>query len=127
MRRLPPVHQATLRALVEHLARVVSRSEKNKMDAKNLAIVFGGMIFGDDELPKGGDLLSVQTTKVCASILPCTAADQTVFQGFVVRGSDHERARTLRRTWKPIPALTSFTTNSGGRSCTRSFLWLKDY
>lgn len=33
------------------------------MDAKNLAIVFGSMIFGEDELPKGGDLLSVQTVK----------------------------------------------------------------
>jgi len=65
MRRLPQVHQATLKALVEHLARVVSHTDKNKMDAKNLAIVFGGMIFGDDEIPKGGDLLSVQSVKVC--------------------------------------------------------------
>lgn len=64
MRRLPPVHQATLKALIEHLARIVARNEKNKMDAKNLAIVFGGVIFGEDEMPKGGDLLSVQTTKV---------------------------------------------------------------
>ncbi|KAF8973677.1 hypothetical protein BDZ97DRAFT_1900477 [Flammula alnicola] len=63
MRRLPPVHQATLKAIIEHLARVVARSEKNKMDAKNLAIVFGSVIFGDDEMPKGGDLLSVQTIK----------------------------------------------------------------
>lgn len=67
MRRLPSIHQATFRALVEHLMRVVSCREKNKMDAKNLAIVFGGMIFGDDELPKGGDLLAVQTTKVRTS------------------------------------------------------------
>ncbi len=64
IRRLPPVHQATLRALLEHLARVAAKSEKNKMDPKNLAIVFGGVIFGDDEIPKGGDLLSVQTSKV---------------------------------------------------------------
>lgn len=63
MRRLPPVHQATVKAIVEHLARVVSHSEKNKMDPKNLAIVFGGVIFGEDEMPKGGDLLSVQTYK----------------------------------------------------------------
>ncbi|KAJ6575529.1 hypothetical protein B0H10DRAFT_1963810 [Mycena sp. CBHHK59/15] len=63
IRRLPPVHQATLRAILEHLARVVAFSEKNKMDAKNLAIVFGGVIFGEDEIPKGGDLLSVQTWK----------------------------------------------------------------
>jgi RhoGAP domain len=64
MRRLPPVHQATLKAIVEHLARVVSLSEKNKMDAKNVAIVFGSVIFGEDEMPKGGDLLSVQNWKV---------------------------------------------------------------
>ncbi|PPQ63698.1 hypothetical protein CVT24_004278 [Panaeolus cyanescens] len=63
IRRLPPVHQATLKALLEHLARVVGKSDKNKMDAKNVAIVFGSVIFGEDEMPKGGDLLSVQTTK----------------------------------------------------------------
>ncbi|KAF9056472.1 hypothetical protein BJ165DRAFT_1522378 [Panaeolus papilionaceus] len=63
IRRLPPVHQATLKALLEHLSRVVAKSDKNKMDAKNVAIVFGSVIFGDDEMPKGGDLLSVQTIK----------------------------------------------------------------
>ncbi|KAG2123602.1 hypothetical protein DEU56DRAFT_829349 [Suillus clintonianus] len=63
IRRLPAVHRATLRALVEHLTRVASNADKNKMDAKNLAIVFGAVIFGEDEIPKGGDLLSVQTWK----------------------------------------------------------------
>ncbi|KAJ3760577.1 hypothetical protein EV360DRAFT_93483 [Lentinula raphanica] len=60
MRRLPAVHYATLKALVEHLARVAANSDKNKMDSKNLAIVFGSVIFGEDEIPKTGDLLSVQ-------------------------------------------------------------------
>lgn len=64
IRRLPPVHQATLKAIVEHLARVAARSEKNKMDPKNLAIVFGSVIFGEDDLPKSGDLMSVQSWKV---------------------------------------------------------------
>ncbi|KAF5312338.1 hypothetical protein D9619_002972 [Psilocybe cf. subviscida] len=64
MRRLPPVHQATLKAIIEHLARIASRSDKNKMDPKNLAIVFGSVIFGEDEMPKDGiNLLTVQTTK----------------------------------------------------------------
>ncbi|KAF9569859.1 RhoGAP-domain-containing protein [Agrocybe pediades] len=63
IRRLPPVHQATLKAIIEHLARVISKSSKNKMDAKNIAIVFGGVIFGEDEIPKGGDLLTVQASK----------------------------------------------------------------
>jgi hypothetical protein len=53
-----------LKALIEHLARVAAKCERNKMDPKNLAIVFGGVIFGDDEMPKGGDLLSVQAVKV---------------------------------------------------------------
>jgi len=61
IRRLPGVHRATLRVVVEHLARVVALSEKNKMDARNLAIVFSAVIFGEDEIPKGGDLLSVQS------------------------------------------------------------------
>lgn len=64
LRRLPLVHQATLRCLVEHLARISSRSQYNKMDAKNLAIVFGAVIFGEEELPKGSDILSMQTWKV---------------------------------------------------------------
>ncbi|OSD05850.1 RhoGAP-domain-containing protein [Trametes coccinea BRFM310] len=63
MRRLPAIHQATLKALVEHLAKVASHAEKNKMDAKNLAIVFGSVIFGEEEIPKGVDLLSVQSWK----------------------------------------------------------------
>ncbi|EKM49096.1 uncharacterized protein PHACADRAFT_202021 [Phanerochaete carnosa HHB-10118-sp] len=63
IRRLPPVHQATLKAILDHLAKVASHSEKNKMDAKNLAIVFGSVIFGEDDMPKGGDLLNVQSWK----------------------------------------------------------------
>jgi len=63
IRRLPPVHRAALRALIEHLARVASNADKNKMDAKNLAIVFGAVIFGEDEIPKGADLMSVQSWK----------------------------------------------------------------
>ncbi|KAI0828264.1 RhoGAP-domain-containing protein [Trametes gibbosa] len=63
MRRLPAIHQATLKAVVEHLAKVASHAEKNKMDPRNLAIVFGSVIFGEDEMPKGADLLSVQSWK----------------------------------------------------------------
>ncbi|KAG9314701.1 hypothetical protein JVU11DRAFT_5510 [Chiua virens] len=63
IRRLPGIHRETLRAIVEHLARVAALSEKNKMDVRNLAIVFGTVIFGEEEMPKGGDLLSVQNIK----------------------------------------------------------------
>ena len=68
IRRLPGVHRASLKALVEHLSRIASHSEKNKMDAKNLAIVFRPVVFGEDEVPQG-DLLSVQPTKVRSALL----------------------------------------------------------
>ncbi|KAG9104592.1 hypothetical protein FRC06_001058 [Ceratobasidium sp. 370] len=64
LRRLPGVHQATVRVVVEHLARVAGRAQKNKMDARNLAIVFGSVVFGEDEIPRGSsDLLSVGSMK----------------------------------------------------------------
>lgn len=64
IRRLPVIHQVTLKVIVEHLARVAAHSEKNKMDPKNLAIIFGGVIFGEDEMPKNGDLLAMHNWKV---------------------------------------------------------------
>lgn len=64
IRRLPPVQHATLRRLIEHLSKVASRSAVNKMDAKNLSIVFNGVVFGEEELPKLGDILSLQNIKV---------------------------------------------------------------
>lgn len=54
---------------MEHLARVYAHHDKNKMDVKNLAIVFGSVIFGEDEMPKGGDLLSMQSWKVSYDFL----------------------------------------------------------
>ncbi|KAG8933197.1 hypothetical protein FRC01_010543 [Tulasnella sp. 417] len=63
MRRLPPVHQATLRLLIEHLARVAAHRDRNKMDPRNLSIVFGGLLFGEDDMPKDGNVLTVAQTK----------------------------------------------------------------
>lgn len=34
------------------------------MDARNLSIVFNGVIFGEEELPKLNDILSLQNIKV---------------------------------------------------------------
>jgi hypothetical protein len=58
LRRLPPIHQTTFRALIEHLGRVNSHSTQNKMDAKvslhsrhedyadvqNLAVIFSELM-----------------------------------------------------------------------------------
>lgn len=46
--RLPPVHQATLKALLEHLSRVVEHENMNKMGVLQLGIVFSAVIFGED-------------------------------------------------------------------------------
>lgn len=70
IRRLPAVHQVTLKIILEHLARVASNSATNKMDVRNLAIVFGAVIFGEDELPKNGDVLSISTFKVSLDDCP---------------------------------------------------------
>lgn len=56
LNRMPAIHQSTFRLIVEHLARVAANSSKNKMDAKNLAVIFGKTLFGEDDLPKNGDL-----------------------------------------------------------------------
>lgn len=47
---LPEAHYCTLRFLVGHLARVAAKSYANKMEARNLAIVFGPTLIrpGDD-------------------------------------------------------------------------------
>ncbi|KAH7912985.1 hypothetical protein BJ138DRAFT_1171559 [Hygrophoropsis aurantiaca] len=64
IRRIPHIHRTTLRAIIEHLARVAALSDKNKMDPTNLAIIFRGVIFGkEEEIPKVGDLLNPQSWK----------------------------------------------------------------
>ena len=62
IRRLPAIHQATLRAMLEHLFKVAANQKFNKMDAKNLAVVFGPVILGEEALPAGMDILTM--TKV---------------------------------------------------------------
>ncbi|PWN37561.1 RhoGAP-domain-containing protein [Meira miltonrushii] len=49
IRRLPPINQATLRAIIEHLAKVASHSDQNKMNASNLSIIFGPLLLSQAE------------------------------------------------------------------------------
>ncbi|KAK6904389.1 hypothetical protein I203_105202 [Kwoniella mangroviensis CBS 8507] len=51
LRRLPPIHQTTFQAMIEHLGRVNQKSSVNKMDAKNLAVVFNSALFGQEQTP----------------------------------------------------------------------------
>jgi hypothetical protein len=59
IRRLHPVHQATLRAILEHLMKVAANSKHNKMDAKNLAVVFGPVILGEETVSTPIDILTM--------------------------------------------------------------------
>lgn len=49
LRRLPAVNQATLKALVEHLARVAQNEQSNKMPASNLGLIFSAIAFSVDD------------------------------------------------------------------------------
>ncbi|CAH0718827.1 unnamed protein product, partial [Brenthis ino] len=58
---LPAAHYATLRYLAQHLRRVVAHAAANKMEARNLAIVFGPTLVraaGDDMLAMVNDMSS---------------------------------------------------------------------
>ena len=47
---LPDPNYATLRALTLHLNRVVENADHNRMNASNLAIVFGPTLMGDGKV-----------------------------------------------------------------------------
>ncbi|KAH9167603.1 Rho GTPase activation protein [Lactarius sanguifluus] len=68
IRGLPAVHRASLGALLWHLSRVASRSNKNRMDSKNLAFVFTPLVFGNDEILQGGFGQSMQVRRILFSI-----------------------------------------------------------
>ncbi|ORY90831.1 hypothetical protein BCR35DRAFT_107786 [Leucosporidium creatinivorum] len=50
LRRLAVPNQATLKALVEHLARVVEHEPTNKMTAANLGVIFAPVVFQEEEV-----------------------------------------------------------------------------
>ena len=65
IRRLPAINRHCLRAVLEHLARVVAHVKQNKMDSKNLGIVFSTVIFGEEDTTPGeNDLIRMASWKV---------------------------------------------------------------
>lgn len=49
IRRMPPIHQATLRALLLHLSFVAAHAATNKMTLSNLAVVFSPVILSETD------------------------------------------------------------------------------
>jgi hypothetical protein len=65
------------------------------MDPKNVAIVFGSVIFGEDEMPKAGDLLSVHTAKVIVRLsLPEDLTHPVA--GHIYGGPHHQCTKNIR-------------------------------
>lgn len=61
VRALPEAHYETLKYLIQHMRRVVAHSAYNKMEARNLAIVFGPTLVraaSDDMLAMVNDMSS---------------------------------------------------------------------
>ncbi|EIW67032.1 hypothetical protein TREMEDRAFT_34219 [Tremella mesenterica DSM 1558] len=63
LRRLTPIHQTTFQAIIEHLSRIQSQAAVNRMDSKNLAVVFNSVLFGHDQLLNEGDVLAMAQAK----------------------------------------------------------------
>lgn len=63
LRRLPQIHQTTFQAVIEHLNRISRNAAENKMDAKNLAVVFNSVLFGQDQVPADADALKMHLQK----------------------------------------------------------------
>lgn len=63
IRRLPVIHQTTLRAMLEHLGKIAANSKQNKMDAKNLAVVFGPVLLGEEPATGSMDILMISKVR----------------------------------------------------------------
>lgn len=63
LRRLPPIHQTTFQAVIEHLNRIGTNSAENKMNAANLAVVFNSVLFGQEQMPSDADALKMHLQK----------------------------------------------------------------
>ncbi|KAF5880152.1 rho GTPase-activating protein 29-like isoform X2, partial [Clarias magur] len=59
LRRLPPAHYRTLHFLITHLHRVSEHAEENKMDARNLGIIFGPTLIKPRQLDADVSLSSL--------------------------------------------------------------------
>lgn len=110
LRRLPPIHQTTFQAIIEHLHRIAINSGKNKMDAKNLAVVFSeshafhlttdSVVFGQDQatdvtaltlhmqkdsvledIINQPELVSIITDLLTTALRPCPSANSALGAG----------------------------------------------
>lgn len=85
---LPGIHRASLGALLWHLSRIISHSNKNGMDSKNLASIFAPLVFGDDENLQGGlngQSLgqSIQVRRVLLSISDTYVSQDSVMETLI--------------------------------------------
>lgn len=69
IRRLPPINQATLRTIIEHLANVAAHAEQNKMSASNLSIIFGPLLLSQADHETTSIAAAMEEDKVTEDLI----------------------------------------------------------
>lgn len=125
--RMPAIHRSTFRLIIEHLARVAAQSAKNKMDAKNLALIFGKTLFGEDELPKNGDLSALaayipgkdMVAEDLITYAPLLFGDDAIDAPVLPAGAALTRAGSLSYEQKPGQAQTAGSSHTRAKLASR--------
>ena len=69
IRELHPVHRASLKALLRHLLKVASHSDKNRMTVKELSFQFCHRVLGGEVRCGDGDYLNQYLKARCIDVL----------------------------------------------------------
>jgi hypothetical protein len=115
IRELHPVHKASLRALLRHLFRVASHSDKNGPPVKNLSFVFYEHVLGFYSALEGGINLKAR----CIALLSYIPAETP--KGTRHGGSYTKCAYLVRRVRFPI---TAYSPIRSGKDDAYLHLWL---
>ena len=93
--KLPISHRETLQAMVQHLCKVAENSDTNKMDLRNLAIVFGPTLVrtSDDNMLSMINDMSHQC-KIVESIL-------SNCEWFFKDDSELKALKQILKGWRP--------------------------
>lgn len=96
IRRLPQINQETLKLIVGHLAKVAAHSEKNKMNANNLSIVFGPLLLSQADH---------ETTSIAAAMEEDRVTEDLILYAADIFDLSHAGAPVLPNIRPSMPPL----------------------
>lgn len=102
LRRLPPIHQTTFQAILEHLTRVASHLADNKMDPKNLAVVFNSVLFGPEQVTASANPLTMHLEKDSVLEDLITYSDIVRMTGLLLADPSSSERRLLPQWRRPV-------------------------